>query len=126
MICNASNMEDLKRFVDKRPYFLYCHESQLKIETVHERVLKYNSIHQLEIQNQIDGIFLMDRGTIINYGNGNGNLRLRKTIDGGLLSGFACTPKDDNDKIILSFMRWLNCVILQFETRISVLRHYLW
>ena len=120
--CNATDIEELERFVDKRPYFIFCYESQLTLETVHKKVLEYNSQNGLTLKEQIDGIFLMDRGCIINMGNGKGSFR-QAAANGNFLSGIVA---NNDDKVLPGFMRWMNWVVKQFETRVPVLHHYLY
>ena len=51
--CRATDVEDMRRFVEKRPYFLFCYESQLTIETVHKKVWEYNVSNQLALHRTI-------------------------------------------------------------------------
>ena len=120
-----SNKEDLKRFVNKRPYFLFCYESQLTIETVNKKISLYNSQKRLEVENQIDSVFLMDKGLIYNLGYGNGSLKY-VDADGGLASGFKSISKDTDYRILLNLVRWLNYVIIPFDMKTTILSKYLY
>jgi len=120
----CTNKEDLKRFVHKRPYFLFCYESQLTLDTVNKNITNYSSQHNLEIESQIDGIFLMDRGSIYNLGNGQGSLR-HVGSDARMVSGLLNNPKGKDDRVLHSLIIWLNCVIMQFDTIIPIIRSYL-
>lgn len=103
-----ANPEDRKRFVEHRPYFLFAFKSDLAIETVADRVAAYHSKQQLPIEQQLDAIFLMDRGSIINFGTGGGSFQVI-TPEGKALSGYVVERGDEKEPTILTvFLIWLS------------------
>jgi hypothetical protein len=71
-----TNPSDRSRFVEKRPYFLFAFESQLTIGGITDAVQDFNTEKRLAIPHQIDAIFLLDRGCLINLGDGKAGLSL--------------------------------------------------
>jgi len=54
-----ANLEDISRFVEKRPSFLFALESQLSIGTIKERIETWNQRHSLSVPQQIDAVFIL-------------------------------------------------------------------
>jgi hypothetical protein len=65
--------EDLERFHKTPPYFLVAMESQLTLQTIHQK-LEAAGCYALG-KRQIDGVFIVDRGCVLDFGNGQGTLK---------------------------------------------------
>jgi hypothetical protein len=119
-----SNDSDMKRFIEKRPYFLFAFESQLTIETIAEKVTEYNTLNCPNIWQQIDAIFLLDRGSLINCGDGKGSLQLRDT-QGKSIPGYTMIPINQYPNVLFDFVTWLSMVVKKFTLHENILSYYL-
>jgi hypothetical protein len=124
---NASakgSIEDLKRYLDKRPYFLFAFESQLTIETIRERINEFNAESAKNLLEQLDGVFLLDRGALINFGSGTGSLVL---IDpaGQSWPGMQVAATNENSNVLIQFLGWLSSVMLKINLSKPPILQYL-
>jgi hypothetical protein len=104
-----SNPEDLERFVGSRPYFLFAFESRLATATIKERIDAWNSKNAIPLKQQIDSVFVLTGGNIVNFGTGKGSLQFR-TPDGKSLEGYIY-PNPKNDPALLAFLSWISATM---------------
>jgi len=107
------NREDISRFVEKRPSFLFAFESQLSVGTIKERIEAWNKDHQLPIPQQMDAVFVLTGGSIINFGTGAGSLQFI-TPDGQSLSGYVFTDPSE-DRPLISLLSWISASLPHFS-----------
>ena len=119
-----SNPSDTKRFIEKRPYFLFAFESQVTLDTVFEKITEFNNQHCSEIRQQIDAIFLLDRGAIINFGDGKGSFQFRD-LQGNSIPGLIRRPLENEPNLLFSFITWISAVIQRFTIYDNILIYYL-
>jgi len=100
------NMEDISRFVAKRPSFLFAFESQLSISTIKERIDAWNQAHALPVPQQLDAVFILTGGSIINFGTGAGTLQFI-TPEGQSLPGYIYRDPSD-DRPLVSLLSWIS------------------
>ncbi|MFK8010664.1 MAG: DUF6602 domain-containing protein [Marinicellaceae bacterium] len=105
----SSNPSDIERFVQHRPYFVFAYKSQLKIETIQSQLIDYYNVNNIPISNQIDAVFCLDRGSIINFGDGKGSLKY-KTQAQNSIPGFNMTSTNGSDSLI-QLISWLSVSI---------------
>ncbi|MDQ8738246.1 DUF6602 domain-containing protein [Paenibacillus sp. LHD-38] len=115
---------DVDRYVKRRPYFLFAFESQLTLETIKNKIDEYNQENNIRYTEQIDGIFLLDRGYIINVADGEGSIVYRNE-DGSIMEGFVPVSKDINEKILVGFLSWIHIVTPRIMMYQSFLTKYL-
>ena len=99
-----SGPEDTRRFVYQRPYFAFFFESKLRLETVLTRLREWDLKTRAVLRPSIDGVFLLDQGSVLHFGDAGGNLKIRLP-DGNVGRGYhahgnACTALPD-------FLLWL-------------------
>lgn len=114
------NPTDNERFVDHRPYFIFAYTSQMKIETIWEKLTEYYRENNIQICQQIDAIFCLDIGAIINFGDGKGSFCWRAKGADENSTGLVVT-KDKNGAILLEMMLWISACfkkIYSFESPI--------
>ncbi|MGG0277785.1 DUF6602 domain-containing protein [Bacillus rhizoplanae] len=116
----TSNNSDKERFIHKRAFFLFAFSSQLTLETILEKVNRFNENNSLEITQQIDGIFLLDRGVILNLADGNGTLKVGDKHQ----HGYVPISKEEDSHILFSFLAWLNVSTPRINMFTSILSHY--
>jgi hypothetical protein len=119
-----SKMSDTKRFIEKRPYFLFAFESQMTLDTVFDKILKFNNQNCSEIWQQIDAVFFVDRGSIINFGDGQGSLQFRDP-QGNSIPGLINRPLENEPNLLFSFVTWISAVIQRFTIYDNILIYYL-
>ncbi|WP_155523684.1 DUF6602 domain-containing protein [Nodosilinea nodulosa] len=119
-----SNLSDIKRFVEKRPYFLFAFESQINLDSMLKRISEFNKKHDLEVWQQIDAVFLLDRGEIINFGDGRGAFQF-KDLQGQSIAGLIKRSIDEEPNLLFSFMTWMSAVIPRFTIYDNILVYYL-
>lgn len=104
------NLEDLARFMNKRPYFLFAFESQLSLATVFERVNEFNQTNATDITQQVDGIFMLDQGVIVNFGTGQGSLQF-VDAQGKSVPGLNTVPIAHDPAVLFQFLGWLSSIM---------------
>jgi hypothetical protein len=104
------NLEDVHRFFNKRPYFLFAFESSLTLETIAANVRSYYAGKQGGYTSQIDAIFVLDRGVLLNLGSGQGNL-VMLNAQGTRMNGFTPISRESNPNILFNFLGWMNFVM---------------
>ena len=94
----GGNKSDGKRFAsDGAPYFLFAFESQLTIETIFHRL-------KAQTKRSLDAVFILDRGTLIDNGDGEGFLK-QGNPDGVTVKGWASL---ENSSTLACFLLWLS------------------
>ena len=119
-----SNPSDTKRFIEKRPYFLFAFESQVTLDTVFDKITEFNNQNCPEIKQQIDAVFLLDRGAIINFGDGQGSFQFRNP-QGNSIPGLIRRPLENEPNLLFSFITWISAVIQRFTIYDNILIYYL-
>ncbi len=119
-----SNKSDTKRFIEKRPFFLFAFESQITLDTVSEKISNFNKENCPQIWQQIDAVFLLDRGSVVNFGDGKGTFQFR-TLKGISLPGYHLTPLENEPNLLFSFITWISAIIPRFTQYDNILVNYL-
>lgn len=106
------NPGDLARFVDKIPYFALVLETSVKFERIHELLTSERGQH-------LDALFMLDRGTLENFGDGSGSMQY--IINGVSQPGW--WPSTDGGALASLFV-WLNSVMPRVTHGTSVATQY--
>ncbi|NBP36637.1 MAG: hypothetical protein EBV01_14755 [Betaproteobacteria bacterium] len=96
------NQSDLERFFNRKPFFTFAFESSLEISEVQTILDIYYK--GKDINTQLDAIFILNKGSIINFGDGKGDWQFINPGD-EITEGFI--PVCDEKKVILCFISWL-------------------
>ncbi len=96
--------EDRIRFVEHRPYFLFVFESQLTINTIKQKLQDYYHKNSTPVTSQIDAVFCLDRGTIFNFGDGEGSFQyaVKDISQPGLIID------ENTEKVLFNLMTWFS------------------
>lgn len=105
-----SNSEDEKRFLNRRPFFLIIFDSKLTIEKIADTILTYQKAHCLKDEQFLDAVFVLNRGSIINLGNGTGGFQFRNS-EGIPQAGWLLRK---NEESLFDFSGWLSVVMPNF------------
>lgn len=104
------NKSDEERFVKRKPYFIFAYKSQMKIETMCKKLLDHYEENNVPFENQIDAVFTLDRGSIINFGDGKGSFKFLEFGTKNSLTGLRIV-KNKDEGILLDLMTWMSSVI---------------
>ena len=97
--------EDIARFVNRRPYFAFFFESKLGLKRIKQELDEWNNeLREIE-RPSIDAVFVLDRGSIIHFGNGDGTLKLRLP-DGTEGRGYHIRT-DHHERVLPSILLWI-------------------
>lgn len=110
--------EEADRYYRSPAYFVVALESELAIETIAERVSKWPTGERSK--ESLDGVFVLDRGFVVNFGNGASALTLLGPDGESSLTGYW---HDDKDALMM-LMRWLPLVLAAPTAQLPVLPRY--
>lgn len=117
-----SNPEDIERFVESRPYFVFGFDSEIRLSTLKQKMIDHYASNNTPIDEQVDGVFLLGHGSIINYGKGSGNLKLK--IGNLSIPGIHAFPTDLVG--VLSFLlAWYSLVTPEVKLLSNPILRYL-
>lgn len=113
-----ANESDIKRYYEHPPFFLFCYESQLSLTTIKSKIDTFIQEKSIDNQKVIDGVFVLGKGWIINFGDGKGTLQAKN------IEGFDCTNWviKESDSVLFDFFSFLSATMpktLRFEPIIS-------
>ena len=98
---------DSDRYYVSPPWFILAHESKLTLDKVQTELEKFIGGSGWDINKAVDGVFILDRGWLINLGDGEGLYRLRGA-DGALAKGW---QSRDSKTVMFDFLAWLSSVM---------------
>ncbi len=120
----ASNPSDLNRFYKNPPYFAFAFESPLNLETILENIKRYLQAKKLPynaINKIVDAIFILDKGWLINFGDGQGSFRW-EIQPGKFKEGWFLKY---SSLVLFDFMGWLHTVMPRIIYLQPILPFYL-
>ena len=115
-----SNESDGKRFFKTPPFFIFAFESQITLEKAYEVIYSYN--HDVyEPGYSADGVFILNRGIILDLGDGEGSYYIKNT-EGVKMKGWTAYM---SDRILFDFLSWLSVVMPRMVGGSNILNQYL-
>lgn len=118
----CTNTSDRKRYLEHKPYFIFAYKSQLTIETIYSKLVEYYEKNGTPVEEQIDAVFCLDRGVIINFGDGKGAYQY--IVGEQSIPGLIITKREEGE-ILLNLLTWLSISIINYQTYQSPLIQYL-
>lgn len=103
----TTNPSDRNRFLKCPPWFLIAFESQLTLSTTYNKIIEFVESNKIESDRLVDGVFILNRGWIINFGDGKGSFQL-KTPEGDSVEGWV---HQDSDSVLFDLLGWLSIVM---------------
>ena len=97
--------QDNKRFVYRRPYFAFFYESKVSLNTMCQALEQWDKEVREVDYPTIDAVFVLEGGSIINFGDGSGMLKLRLP-DGTDGRGYI-SRSDARDKVLPTLLLWM-------------------
>jgi len=105
----AGNESDRDRFYTSPPYFLFAVESKVALETVADILSASGHFGDPGYAGGMDGAFLLDRGWVIDFGNGQGALQFKRHT-GESARGWVF---QESSSVLFDFLGWLSSVMLR-------------
>jgi hypothetical protein len=102
-LANA-NPSDLNRYYEHPPFFLFAYESQLSLSTIKTKIQNYQVDNKLNLTDSLDAVFILDKGWVVNFGDGQGSFQYRTTdgkVHGGLI-------EKETNEVLFSLFSYLS------------------
>ncbi len=115
IVCND---EDLQRFYEKRGFFIFAFKTEMELDTIQKELKEH--YQDAPITEQVDAIFCLDKGAIINFGNGQGALKY--SLNGKDVGGYHKVA--GAEEVIEKFTSWTLCTMPKIFTANNPLIHY--
>jgi len=119
MIC--ANPSDIKRFYECPPWFLVAFESQLTLPNILTEIDRFAIRAKVRSGKLVDAVFILDRGWLINFGDGEGSLQFR-TPEGKSTVGWMWK---ESDSVLFDLLGWLSIVIPRMVRFEPILARYI-
>lgn len=114
------NDTDGKRFLNRRPYFLFAYESAVKPEALIRRVLELERDNGVGPTDHIDAIFMLGEGSMFNFGDGTSSFMMLRP-DGTPVTGWGFNGSDT----LMPLIGWLSAVMPNIVHLSSIALPYL-
>jgi hypothetical protein len=112
---------DTQRYLVSPAWFLVAVESQLTLETVFSKVSAAAGGRTICLNEMVDAIFLLDRGVVINFGDGGHALQFRNP-DGVPQAGWI---PQQTDAVLFELLSWLSASIPKMIRFAPIIPRYL-
>ncbi len=113
-----ANKSDLERYYEHPPFFLFCYESQLSLSTIKKNIESYVTEKSIDNLQVIDGIFVLGKGWLINFGDGKGSFQF-KALDGSVFTNWVIK---ESNSVLFDFFSYLSVTMpktIRFEPIIA-------
>lgn len=113
-----ANKSDLRRYYEHPPFFLFCYESQLSLSTIKKNIESYVTEKSIDTLQVIDGIFVLGKGWLINFGDGKGSFQF-KALDGSVYKDWVIK---ESNSVLFDFFSYLSVTMpktIRFEPIIA-------
>ncbi len=117
---NITESEDTFRYLIRRPFFAFAYEETRTLRAVQNNIEEWVRDNQVPAVEQIDAVFVLNKGMILNLGPGTGAIQ-KKMTNGDLLSGFI---RNDTRSIFSHLILWLSKVCPSFTSLEPILLKY--
>lgn len=120
-----TNHTDRARFYDSPPYFAICFENKMATDTIGSLLSATQPVHIKDgvAIPAIDAIFLLGQGCWINYGNGEGALKIkwgeegRRALGMDFAEGWVWTS---SEHVLVDLLLWLHGCMPSVRRRQSI------
>jgi hypothetical protein len=116
----ARSRSDRARFYARRPWFLIALESQLTLAHISEVLADRATASGIPRLEDMDAVFVLDRGTAINLGDGRGGLQYTSS-DAETARGWVT---HSNSVVLFSLIQWLASVMPRVIRQHPILLNY--
>jgi hypothetical protein len=116
---NVDN-DDWDRYLVRRPFFAFAYEDRRELRTTQENVEEWVRDNQVPSAEQIDAIFVLNKGIVVNLGAGTGAIEIKGKSD-DILSSFV---RKGTLSIFSQLISWLSLVCPSFTSLDPILLKY--
>lgn len=116
---------DLDRFVSKRGFFIFAFESKITLKKIWNEMKIFYSEKKIPLEEQIDGIFILDRGIIYNIVE-NGSFSFPKINEEAAPIGLVPLDKEICENILFNFIAWVHVAMKKMKYPSSILLEYMY
>jgi hypothetical protein len=111
---------DWPRYLWRRPFFAFAYEDRRTLRTIQRNIVEWVRDNGVPESEQIDALFVLNKGIIINLGSGMGTIEIADDA-GNRLSGFvrSATPA-----VFSQLITWLSRVCPSFSSLDPILLKY--
>ncbi|MEO6288249.1 MAG: DUF6602 domain-containing protein [Dyadobacter sp.] len=113
---------DAQRFGRHPPYFLFCFESQLSLDRIHQNILAFCKKNQIQEPHTIDAVFVINKGFLVDLGDGTGAYKAKNSQSGKDLESWTKVTKNT---VLFDCLAWLSITMPRSERPIPILTQYL-
>lgn len=120
----STNTSDKQRFYKYPPWFVIAFDSKNTLKTLHRKITQFVNDRNIYPTMLVDAIFILNRGWIINLGDGFGSFKW-KTPTGKVQSGWIYNDAKMGS-VLYTFLLWLLIVMpktIQWEN--MLIRYFL-
>jgi len=115
-----TNKSDGDRFFRTPPFFIFAFESKISLENILEVVSNYR-IGEYRPGYTADGIFILNKGFVVDFGDGKGDFRIKVENN----THFTKWQGVQSDTVLFDFLIWLNQVMQRMVGGSNILTPYL-
>jgi hypothetical protein len=112
---------DLQRYYKWPPWFLFAFESQLSLNKIGTTIVDFVKARGLSPVRVVDAVFVLDRGYMINLGDGQGGFAWRSPA-GEWLTGWQWSEEKD---VLFNLLGWISVVMPRMTQPAPILTRYL-
>jgi hypothetical protein len=116
----VADAEDWSRYLLRRPFFAFAYEDNRTLEVVQKNLEDWVGTNGVPEEEQIDALFILNRGVIVNLGSGSGVIEKTDT-NGDLVSGFV---RSETSAVFSQLITWLSQVCPSFASLHPILLRY--
>lgn len=118
-----ANISDANRYTLRIPYFLFCFSSDLALLTIYERLQDFKTKNSPE--DCIDAVFVLNRGSIVDFGDGRGSFQFILAADGAPVMGYFPLHASEEGVVLMDAMRFLHSCLIEIPRAAPILGWYM-
>jgi hypothetical protein len=112
--------EDWSRYLIRRPFFAFAYEDTRALAVVQQNIEEWITANHVPVEEQIDALFILNKGIIVNLGSGLGAPEIRDAT-GNVITGFART---ETSATFSQLILWMSLVCPSFTSLHPILLRY--
>lgn len=117
----STNQSDLDRFYQHPPFFLFGFESQLSLAKIKSIIQDYCLENHLGLTDCIDAVFVLDKGWVVNFGDGKGSYEFR-TREGESVQGWV---EKESQTVLFDFIGYISVTMPKLVRFKPILASYI-
>ncbi len=82
-------IEDWSRYLERRPFFAFAYEDKRDLPAIQRNIDEWIAENAVPTKEQLDAIFVLNKGMIVNFGSGSGVIKAKDSQDELITSGLS-------------------------------------